>query len=311
MSILLRRQLKRTISRLATTAINRSDRIAAHERVNHISRQQKRWCSKDSFDDDALDSMFASIDEQTYKNFFSMQTTLINDDGRKVTVIPMQHIASTEFFDSVIEEIAKNNYYLALMEGVLDSAEQLKSQDDQCFQLATNCKLHETCSAEFAAKKHYTTDEESDMFSQYHIPYPPPVELCHMELYFKPKLMLRSPLKIKNSDVTRDKILEIKDAKDREFFIINGRTDHCAKVLREYLAQPLQEYADCPGADSIAVCWGQLHCPLLIEDLKVRGFRVESTHRRDYGWSEDLYTQVCKNVGNTSCDATFMNILGA
>eukprot|EP01060_Flectonema_neradi_P004134 TRINITY_DN12713_c0_g1_i1.p1 TRINITY_DN12713_c0_g1~~TRINITY_DN12713_c0_g1_i1.p1 ORF type:complete len:326 (+),score=58.70 TRINITY_DN12713_c0_g1_i1:60-980(+) len=271
--------------------------------------QQLRWNSSSASSDNSFDDMFSSIDKHTYRDFNSVQTNLINDEGRRVSIIPMQHIASAEFYDSIVKEVARNNYYLCLIEGVLDSVQDLENQDQLCFRLATDEKFKDTCLA--AINNQCTPEEESAMFKEYHMPDPPKeLNLKLMEVYFKPRLLLSSPLKVKNSDVLREKILEIKDPKDREFFVLNGRTDHCGKVLREYLNQPIQEYADCPGADSIAVCWGDAHCADLVDDLVVRGFRVESTERREYGWTEDLYAEVMKNSTNHTNDENFMKILG-
>ncbi|KAJ9438855.1 hypothetical protein DIPPA_21467 [Diplonema papillatum] len=204
----------------------------------------------------------------------------------------MQHIASSKFYDSVLEEVTQNKYYLVLMEGVLDSVDQLKQEDTAALRIASDDELRSHLIQKVADNAHYDPKDEEALFASSYVQYPPPAELnlVHQELYFKARLLCRTPLKAKNSDVTRDRILAIEDPVDQRFFITDGRSDHCAKVLRGFLDEPLQHYDDSPGGDTIAVCWGDEHCKHLLEDLLTRGFEVESEGpTRPYGWSEELY----------------------
>ena len=291
----------RTLAPRASTAVVQSTPLQALSGL--------RWCSKSADDD-----FFSCIDDKTFKHYHSKQVNLVRkSDGRRVALIPMSHLASPQFYDSVLAEIETNKYYLVLIEGVLDNLEALQREDQLALALATDADYREQMTQVVKENKQFTAEEEESLFEKTFMPYKEgkAAGLVHQELYFKSHLLVTAPLKMKNSDVTRETILKIEDAKEQEFFLLHKRSEHCGKVLREYLDQPLQEFEDCPGADTIAVCWGSAHCGDLADDLLTRGFEVESVGpTRDYGWPEDLYYEVAHNY-ETSSDRLMSVINGA
>eukprot|EP01063_Lacrimia_lanifica_P024601 TRINITY_DN32474_c0_g1_i1.p1 TRINITY_DN32474_c0_g1~~TRINITY_DN32474_c0_g1_i1.p1 ORF type:complete len:313 (+),score=165.17 TRINITY_DN32474_c0_g1_i1:45-983(+) len=274
---------------------------AAPARAPRAAWAPVRWCSRSSAaasEGSSSEGFFDSVDEQMFQSFKSTQVNLVRDaDGRKVSIIPMQHVASKAFYKSVLKELATDKYFLVLTEGVVDDAEHLQKEDAMQVQIASDAGFRAELIEKVQANQHYTKQEEEGLYTQSGVPYPPPaaLDLVNQELYFSPRLLYTVPLKVKNSDVTRERILSIEEEEERNFFVKHGRTDHCGKVLREYLAQPLQDYPDCPGADTIAVCWGLIHCQALVEDLLTRGFSVESEETREFGWTEEFYNEVRNN----------------
>eukprot|EP01062_Namystynia_karyoxenos_P073277 TRINITY_DN7009_c0_g3_i1.p1 TRINITY_DN7009_c0_g3~~TRINITY_DN7009_c0_g3_i1.p1 ORF type:complete len:349 (+),score=129.54 TRINITY_DN7009_c0_g3_i1:77-1048(+) len=241
--------------------------------------------------------LFDSVDAQTYTSFVSKQLDLVRPaDGRRVSLFPMQHVASRAFYDGVLKELQRpDRFFLVLIEGIMDSVEAMQQEQDMATKLAQD-EARRTKMLEWIEEGGHVTEGEAErLFSELCVPYPPPAELdlVHQELYFKPRLLCSVPLKVQNSDVLATKVAELTSDEDRARFLLHGRSEHCARVLRGHLEQELQEYPDCPGADSIAVCWGQAHCRLLADDLSARGFVAEEQGpRREYGWTEDLFNAV-------------------
>eukprot|EP01064_Diplonema_japonicum_P024119 TRINITY_DN34603_c0_g1_i1.p1 TRINITY_DN34603_c0_g1~~TRINITY_DN34603_c0_g1_i1.p1 ORF type:complete len:335 (+),score=56.55 TRINITY_DN34603_c0_g1_i1:66-1007(+) len=248
-----------------------------------------RWCSSGARDD-----FFDAVDSKTFTKFLSMQTVL-EKDGKKVTLIPMQHIASEAFFNSVLEEVKKDEHYLILMEGVMDNDELRQHEKNTCMRVAVDPSARQHLSSQIENNSHFAQQEEEDLFEATYVPYTEAKQLglVHQELYFKPRVVLSSPLKVHNSDVNRDKVMAIEDKDERDFFIVHGRTDHCGRVLRGLLEEDVSMYSDNPAAESIAVCWGHIHCEHLIDDLISRNWTVTRFGpSRNYGWSEELYNEV-------------------
>ena len=251
--------------------------------------RQRRWCSAPTTDD-----LFAAVDDKTFKEFRSTQTTLVREDGRKVVIIPMQHVASEAFYREVVDVVSANSCYLVLLEGVLGSKEQLQEEQQLSMQLAQHAHMRQTIQDQLDDGTFHSEEEERALLEKTMVPYDhaKSLGLVHQELFFKPRLMVNCPLKCMNADVLQEQISKIEDADERNFFILHARTEHVGKVLRAYLDEPLQDYPDAPGADTIAVCWGASHCKMLEEDLLTRGFSVTDKIDRTYGWDESLYNKV-------------------
>eukprot|EP00756_Hemistasia_phaeocysticola_P049381 Hpha_TRINITY_DN23845_c0_g1::TRINITY_DN23845_c0_g1_i1::g.109931::m.109931 len=251
-------------------------------------------------------SLFDSIDAQTFKSFRSEQRNYVRDDGRRVSIIPMQHVASRAFYDSILEDLQRpDRHYLVLIEGIMDSPDAIRQESDLATKLAQDPAHREQMQQWVLKDEHIRPGEEERLMTDLCVSYPPPPELSLVvqELYFKPRLLCSVPLKVQNADVLASKIREITCETERARFVLHGRTEHCARVLREHLDSPLQHYPDCPGADSIAVCWGQAHCRLLGEDLEARGFVRDTKFEepeREYGWTEEMFNSTMANWRKTS-----------
>eukprot|EP01061_Rhynchopus_euleeides_P001030 TRINITY_DN10737_c0_g1_i1.p1 TRINITY_DN10737_c0_g1~~TRINITY_DN10737_c0_g1_i1.p1 ORF type:complete len:345 (+),score=143.21 TRINITY_DN10737_c0_g1_i1:77-1036(+) len=288
-------------SRNATAALHRAPAVVRQGAA--LRSGVRAYCTK------AADSLFDSVDKSTFVRFASQQTNLIRrEDGRKVAIIPMQHIASQAFYDSVLEEVTQSRYYLVLGEGVMRDTEELDTERQTCLNFATHATLREQLAERLASGSFHTAEEEQLLFEKSMVPYESAkaLDLVHQELHFKPRLFLKAPLKYMNSDVTQQMVNAVEDPEERRFFVVHKRSEHCAKVLRAYLDEPLQEYPDAPGADTIAVCWGMGHSKDFIEDLLVRGFEIESEGpSRSYGWDEKLYNDVSSKfrLGGFSYDS--------
>eukprot|EP00755_Sulcionema_specki_P015335 Sspe_Gene.59080::Locus_32444_Transcript_1_1_Confidence_1.000_Length_1204::g.59080::m.59080 len=105
-------------------------------------RQLRCYCTQG-------DDIFGALDRQLYPAFKSVQTDLVRSTPSeglvdRVSIIPMQHIASPAFYNSILDVLyRKDRYFLVLIEGIVNSPDDLEAESRLAARLASDEALRQ------------------------------------------------------------------------------------------------------------------------------------------------------------------------
>lgn len=177
----------------------------------------------------------------------------IRDDGKKVTLVPMSHIADSTFYENIAVSFPPDS--LVLMEGVSDHKKLIKTASNYS-KMAQSIGVVEQQKVFKPEGEVVAADIDISDLS------PETLDLLKavMLLHSKGVTAETMPTLMKPTPPGLEKRLMVD--------ILDKRNEHLLKVLYERL----------PDSKHIIVPWGAAHMPGISHEIENAGFRVVATH---------------------------------
>jgi len=175
-----------------------------------------------------------------------------DDDGRKITLVPMSHVGETEFYHSLSASFPADA--VILMEGVTDDAEIITTRMDYSKMAAAIGGVEQTRVFKPRGRL-VAADVDMSSFSPATINLLKTTMLIHSKGVTSetlPLLMQPTPPEL------REQLMED---------ILTKRNRHLLEVIRERL----------PTSENIVVPWGAAHMPEVAREIRKMGFRLVDT----------------------------------
>ncbi len=176
-----------------------------------------------------------------------------DDDGRKITLVPMSHVGETEFYQEIAASFPDDS--VVLMEGVSDRGNLMDVHSDYS-NMAKTVGGVEQVKVFKPRGRLIPADVDMSTFS------PVSKELLKTALLVHSKGVTAEtlPYLMKPAKPGMEKVL-LDD-------ILTKRNHHLLGVIREWL----------PQAETIIIPWGAAHMPEIAREIQKMGFRQAGTH---------------------------------